>query len=172
MHAEQRNRTRTLLQEKGFECALFANRESVGWLTGFVPPVNTGPNPFAGAPPLVWYEAGKFTLIVLDGWGEAAADFGKEPDGALVTYPTYTIHAPIQGPKNLLEVLKPIFKSGRSAASIGVELTDVNASTFIAPRVFPLKKKLYSKKLPKMATSPASMAGSDPCARSRLPKNW
>ena len=132
MHAEQRNRTRALLQEKGFECALFANRESVGWLTGFVPPVNTGPNPFAGAPPLVWYEAGKFTLIVLDGWGEAAADFGKEPDGALVTYPTYTIHAPIQGPKNLLDALKPIFKSGRSAASIGVELTDVNASTFIA----------------------------------------
>ncbi|MFN8442520.1 MAG: Xaa-Pro peptidase family protein [Caldilineaceae bacterium] len=132
MHNEQRQRARTLLQEKGIECALFASRESVGWLTGFVAPVNTGPNFFAGAPPLVWYEAGKFTLIVLDGWGAAAADFGKEADGEVVTYPTYTIQAPIQGTKNLQAALKPIFKSGRNATAIGVELTHVNAVSFIA----------------------------------------
>jgi len=58
MHQEQRERTHELLESKGIEQALFANPHTVKWLTGFAPPVQTGPHPFAGGPPLVWYESG------------------------------------------------------------------------------------------------------------------
>ncbi len=132
MHAEQRRLTHALLREKGIDCALFANRENVGWLTGFVPSLLTGPNIFAGAPPLVWYEDGRFTLIVIDGLGEAAAAFAKEPDGEVLTYLGYTIQQPIDGLAQLMKVLTPRLGAGRNATRIGVELVDVNAATFVA----------------------------------------
>ena len=58
MHQEQRQRAQAHLKAKGIERALFANPSTVKWLTGFAPPVQVGPNFFAGGPPLVWYEAG------------------------------------------------------------------------------------------------------------------
>jgi Xaa-Pro aminopeptidase len=78
--------------------------------------VLTGPNPFAGGPPLVWYAGGEWTLIVLDGYAEAAAASGCR----VVTYLGYTIAAPIDGHGHLLAALR-----GLAAASgmgrIGVE---------------------------------------------------
>jgi hypothetical protein len=35
---------------------LFSNPFSVAWLTGFAPPTQVGPSPFAGGLPLVWRE--------------------------------------------------------------------------------------------------------------------
>lgn len=58
MHQEQRQRTQDLLKAKGIDQALFANFNSLKWLTGFSPTLQTGSNFFAGRPPLVWYEGG------------------------------------------------------------------------------------------------------------------
>lgn len=115
MHEEQRRRAHDLLRARGIERALFASPASVTWLTGFAPPLQTGPNPFAGGPPLAWYAGGEWTLIVLDGHAEAAAASGC----AVVSYLGYTIEAPIAGPEHLLAALRA--QIGDIAGRVGVE---------------------------------------------------
>jgi Xaa-Pro aminopeptidase len=125
MHHIQRQRTRELLREKQIDCALFAHPYSITWLTGFAAPMQTGPNFFAGAAPLVWYADGRFTLIVVDAFADAAAPFGREDDGALVTYLGYTIEQPIDGLGHLLKALQPLWSNVKG--NVGVELADVTA---------------------------------------------
>ncbi|MEZ4709750.1 MAG: Xaa-Pro peptidase family protein [Caldilineaceae bacterium] len=120
MHTEQRQRTHTRLQSAGLSHALFANEQSVRWLTGFAPPVQLGANLFAGGPALVWYEDGHFTLIVLDGLADHAAGFDQQPDCTLVTYPGYTIQQPIASADRLCEALQQVLPNG-GVKQIGVE---------------------------------------------------
>ena len=112
MHAEQRARAHDRLRSRGIDRALFANPATVTWLTGFAPPIQTGPSPFAGGPPLVWYEGGQFTLIAMDGFaGEAVA---------VITYPGYTFTAPIASADHLVAIVRDrIGKSG--AGQLGIE---------------------------------------------------
>lgn len=124
MHAEQRERAHRLLTARGVECALFASRASVLWLTGFAPPVNLGPIPFAGGPPLVWYAGGTFTLIVLDAHAVAAAATGLP----LVTYPGYTIEAPIAATEGLAEALRAATAADAARGAVGAELADLPAA--------------------------------------------
>jgi Xaa-Pro aminopeptidase len=126
MHREQRARAHQRLQSVGIAHALFANVSSVRWLTGFAPPVQLGPNIFAGGPPLVWYEEGQFTLIVVDGQAGSAGDFAQEPDCELVTYLGYTIERPIHGGDRLAEALRAVLPSG-PVSVVGVEANDVTA---------------------------------------------
>ena len=132
MHEIQRAQTRELLKAHGFDCALFAQPNSVTWLTGFAMPVQTGPNFFAGAGALVWYAGGRFTLVVLDAWAEAAAPFAKEPDGALAAYLGYTIAQPTDGLHYLLKALQPLWREARG--SIGIERADLTAAVYDALR--------------------------------------
>jgi len=120
-HTEQRQRTHALLQEKGIARALFTNINSVKWLTGFAPPVQLGPNFFLGGPPLVWYEDGHFTLVLLDGHAGAAANLAGAADCTLLTYPGYTIQQPIAGGARLREVVEPLLRKSGGAGAIGVE---------------------------------------------------
>lgn len=116
MHEEQRQRAHDLLRRRGIDRALFASPASVTWLTGFAAPVQTGPNPFAGGPPLAWYAGGEWTLIVMDGQAQAASASGCR----VVGYLGYTIEAPIDGPGRLIEALRQAVGSG-GAGPIGVE---------------------------------------------------
>jgi Xaa-Pro dipeptidase len=126
MHQEQRQRTHELLKSKGIERAIFANFSSVKWLTGFTPTLQTGPNPFAGGPPLVWYEEGHYTLFIIDSFAGDAAAFDQEPDGTVVSYQGYTIQQPITGPENLARALQEVIaQSKRTGGQIGVEEADV-----------------------------------------------
>jgi Xaa-Pro dipeptidase len=124
MHAEQRERAQAMLTERGLERALFAGRASLLWLTGFAPPVNLGPNPFAGGPPLLWYAGGAWTLIVLDGHAEAAAASGLPVEG----YLGYTIDAPIAAAANLAAALRAATAGDSAGGPIGVELNDLPAA--------------------------------------------
>ena len=120
MHEEQRQRAHDLLRERKIDRALFTSPASVTWLTGFAPPVQTGPNPFAGGPPLVWYAGGEWTLIVLDGHAEPAAASGCP----VVSYLGYSIAAPIDGHSHLLAALRQVV-GGTGAQQIGVEQHDL-----------------------------------------------
>lgn len=113
MHEQQRQRAGELLHEKGIDAALFASPASVTWLTGFAPPIQTGPHPFAAAPPLVWWDGERFTLIVVDGLAGAAASFAAEPDGDVLAYRGYTIEAPIDSATHLNAALRNLW-AGRS----------------------------------------------------------
>ncbi len=123
MHQEQRRRTHELLQKQGIQRALFAKPESVKWLTGFAAPVQTGIHPFAGGLPLVWYEDGHYTLVVVDGYAGLAAPFAQEPDGSVITYPGYTIQQPIAGGANLTAKLREL--TGNSSTTVGIEAEQV-----------------------------------------------
>jgi Xaa-Pro dipeptidase len=128
MHAEQRQQTADLLGKNGLERALFASPDSVKWLTGFAPAVQLGPNFFAGGPPLVWYEDGTFTLIVVDAYQDTARAFGEQPDGQVVTYLGYTIEQPLAGAEHLAAVLRQTLSpSGKNVGQVGVEELAVTA---------------------------------------------
>ena len=128
MHQEQRQRTRALLEAKHIKRALFANFNCVKWLTGFAAPVQTGPNLFLGGPPLLWYEDGHYTLIVLDGLAGEAAGFAKDADCDLATYPGYTIQQPIASAERLGEVLRKTLSKGVANGKVGLESNDLTVS--------------------------------------------
>lgn len=121
MHEEQRQRTRERLERSGMTRALFAELNSIKWLTGFNPPLQLGPNFFSGGPPLLWYADGHFTLIVLDGHAGSVADFGDQDGCELRTYEGYTIQKPITGSQNLATVLHDVIDARTGAGPIGVE---------------------------------------------------
>lgn len=124
MHEEQRQRASALLHARQIDAALFASPASVTWLTGFTPPIQTGPHPFAGAPPLVWWDGARFTLIVVDALAAAAAPFATTPDGRVLTYLGYTVDAPIDGARHLRTLLQSLWQEANGAGRIrrvGVE---------------------------------------------------
>ncbi|MEZ4835612.1 MAG: Xaa-Pro peptidase family protein [Caldilineaceae bacterium] len=127
MHAEQRQRTQDRLAQAGLTRALFSDIHSIKWLTGFNPPIQLGPNFFVGGPPLLWYDDGRFTLIVLDGHAGSVADFGKQADCALVTYEGYTIQKPITGGPNLSAALRDVLGSSAGSGPVGVETLSLTA---------------------------------------------
>lgn len=126
MHQEQRQRTRLLLDTKGIKRALFTNINSVKWLTGFAPSVQLGPNFFLGAPPLVWYEDGHYTLVLVDGQAGAAAHLGAAADCTVVTYLGYTIQQPIAGGERLRETLEPLLRRSQAQGAVGVEMGETS----------------------------------------------
>lgn len=114
MHTEQRQRAHDLLKAQGIERALFASPASVTWLTGYAAPVQLGANPFAGGPALVYYTAGEWSMLVLDG----AASDAKKSGLAVHTYAGYSIEAPITSHANLAQAFKTLLGdlAGRSIA--------------------------------------------------------
>ncbi|MEZ4867458.1 MAG: Xaa-Pro peptidase family protein [Caldilineaceae bacterium] len=124
MHQEQRQRTHDLLKAKQIRRALFTNINSVKWLTGFAPAVQLGANFFLGGPPLVWYEDGHYTLVVLDGLAGAAAHLRNATDCDVITYPGYTIAQPIAGGDRLADVVGPLFAESQARGVVGIEVQD------------------------------------------------
>ncbi len=119
MHTEQRAKTLAVLQNRGIERALFTHPASITWLTGFAAPLQTGPSPFSGGPPLVWVEEGQFTLIIQE---EAKSLFRAEtdPDLVLRTYPGYTLEHGFPGVDNLYRVFDTI-AAATGSGTIGIE---------------------------------------------------
>jgi Xaa-Pro aminopeptidase len=124
MHREQRERAHLLFKSKGIARALLASPASVKWLTGFAPPVEIGAHLFAGGPPMIWYEDGRFTLLVVDDWAADAAEFGEQPDGGVETHLGYTLDRPLSGADHLGQVLRRVMGPvGRGR--LGIEERDV-----------------------------------------------
>lgn len=124
MHKEQRQRAHELLHSRQVRHALFANPYTVTWLTGFAPPLQVGPSPFAGGPPLVWYEDGAFILVVLDASDTAGIDI------PVMRYAGNTVETPILSAENLAGVLGGLLSKAGSSP-IGVELRHTPA--FLLP---------------------------------------
>jgi len=121
MHSEQRQQTRALLESKHIQRAIFSRPESIKWLTGVATPVQVGPNLFEASYPLVWYEDGQFTLIILDAYADLAAPFAREADGKVVTYAGYAVETPIASGAHLREQFLSVAKPERGGGVIGVE---------------------------------------------------
>jgi Xaa-Pro dipeptidase len=120
MHQAQRQRAQKLLQASGIDRALFADVANVTWLTGFDPPTGFGAQLYAGGPSLVWYEAGEFTLIVLDAHAAGAGSFGDEPNCQVATYLGYTFERPPASADHLAAALREV--TGKAGSGkVGVE---------------------------------------------------
>lgn len=122
MHQEQRQRAHEIFKSKGVSRALFADPKSVTWLTGFAPPIQLGPHLFAGGPPLVWYEEGHFTLLVVDAFAAGTAEFDRQPNCATITHQGYTFEQPLAGTGHLIDSFRQrLARSSRAPGKIGLE---------------------------------------------------
>jgi Xaa-Pro dipeptidase len=117
MQTEQRERAHTLLKSRNINRALFANPFTVTWLTGFYTPPHMGPNPFLGAPPLVYYEAGEFTLVITDLF---STDKVSVP---IIRYGGYSYEHAITSTEDVTNVVRDLF--GKSNGQLWAETRHV-----------------------------------------------
>jgi Xaa-Pro aminopeptidase len=118
MHTQNLDRFQALLEEQGLQAALLSNPATLTWLTGYAPPIQTGPSPFEGGPALGWWRDGQITLVLSDAEAGGAAE-----TGALVRdYLSYTIDEPLQGSARQAEALRALLQPAAGARPrIGVE---------------------------------------------------
>lgn len=86
-------RLQETLSEKGCPAAILTNPATLTWLTGYAPPIQTGPSPFEGGAAIgVWWE-GQLTLLLSDMEAPAAQALGVQTR----EYVSYTIEEPVLG---------------------------------------------------------------------------
>ncbi len=125
MHAQSLDRLNGILRGRGLDAALLSNPFTLTWLTGYAPPIQTGPSPFEGSPALAWWQAGEVTLLVSDAEEAAARVTGAD----VRTYTAYTIDRPLAGPDSQAAALRELLsQSGRGNGEVGVELDFLPAS--------------------------------------------
>jgi Xaa-Pro aminopeptidase len=107
------------------QAALLSNPATITWLTGYAPPIQTGPNPFEGGPALGWWQAGELVLILSDAEAGAAAALGAKA----YDYLSYSIDEPMLGAKRQAAVLRKALESaGPLKGAVGVELNFLSAN--------------------------------------------
>ena len=118
------SRFQEFLQKRGVEAALLSSPATLTWLSGYAPPIQTGPSPFEGGPALGWWQPGELTLILSDAEAPAAAACGVRTSD----YLSYTIEAPIAGVERQAEALAiTLSSSGGLRRKVGVEYHFLNA---------------------------------------------
>jgi Xaa-Pro aminopeptidase len=135
MNREALTRVDDSLRGLGLDAALFSSPWTITWLTGYAPPIQTGPSPFDGGPAIGWHtakaRAGDLTLIVADGEAGAARDTGAE----VIEYAGYTTDAPLDVVERqgavVRQLLRPFEGDGRGAR-VGVEMRFLTAPLLAA----------------------------------------
>lgn len=126
MHPQNLERFSDLLRSRGLTAALLADPATITWLTGYAPPIETGPSPFEGSAVLAWWHAGELHLIVSD--METAGAEAAGP-AAVHSYSSYTIEAPLAGAANQAQALRAVLKDhAPRSGTVGVEWQCLTAS--------------------------------------------
>jgi Xaa-Pro aminopeptidase len=113
------------LQSHNLRAALLSNPATITWLTGYAPPIQTGPNPFEGGPALGWWQGSELVLILSDAEASAAAAVGAKA----YDYLSYSIDEPMSGAKHQAAVLRKVLGSaGPLKGEVGVELNFLPAN--------------------------------------------
>lgn len=125
MNVFSQERLDYFLRQHSLAGLLMSDPHSLTWLTGYAPPIQTGPSPFEGGPALAWLAEGQVTLVLSDAEAGAA-----RASGAIVQeYPSYTIEAPIAGLFNQAEALAKVLSAYKSLkGTIGVEMNQFPAT--------------------------------------------
>ena len=130
MNQTNLDRIKDLFRERGISAALLSSPWTIAWLTGYAPPIQTGPSPFDGGPALAWWDGATLSLICSD--GEAGAIRSACGDRAAVhDYAGYTLDKPLDVVERQTGVLQDVLGSwdGRGA-SAAVELRFLPATLF------------------------------------------
>lgn len=118
MNQQALDRLGVFLKKKNLAAALLTNPWNVAWLSGYAPPIQTGPSPFEGGPALAWWLDGRLTLVLSDAEAGAARAQGAEARD----YLSYTIEGPAAGFENQAQALQNLLKeSGGLQGAVGVE---------------------------------------------------
>ena len=130
MNQQNLERFRDYLQANGMIAALLSSPFTLTWLTGYAPPIQTGPSPFEGGPALGWWREGELTLIVSNIEAGAAAATGAQ----VSDYVGYTIEEPLPRFERQAAALREVLggHAGLTGA-VGVELNYLPAA--LAPVV-------------------------------------
>jgi Xaa-Pro dipeptidase len=125
MNKTSSERVMALCMMEQLSALLLSNPNSLTWLTGYAPPIETGQSPFEGGPALAWYLGGELTLLVSD--MEAGAARLQAED--VSDYVSYTIEAPLAGFSNQAAALAGILgKVKNLTGKVGVEFDYLPAS--------------------------------------------
>ena len=112
-------------KDKKLAAVVLSNPATIAWLTGYAPPIQTGPNPFEGGPALGWWHDGKLTLVLSDMESGAARAQGVEAHD----YVAYSIDDPIAGFSNQALALKELLNATSGLkGTVGVELNFLPAA--------------------------------------------
>jgi Xaa-Pro dipeptidase len=124
MNNTSQERLEDFRKQHALVALLLSNPHSLTWLTGYAPPIQTGPSPFEGGPALAWVIGGQVTLVLSDSEAGAAKACGA----AVQEYTSYTIEAPIAGLPNQAEALVKVLAAfGSLKGAIGVEMNQLPA---------------------------------------------
>lgn len=125
MNSEALTRLGDFFKDKKFSGALLTNPSTITWLTGYAPPIQTGPNPFEGGPALGWWHDGKLTLTMSDIESGSARAQGID----VRDYVAYSIDDPIAGFSNQVRMLKELLSESSSLkGALGVEMNFLPAT--------------------------------------------
>jgi Xaa-Pro dipeptidase len=122
MNTYSHERLLNFLKQNSFVALLLSDPHSLTWLTGYAPPIQTGPSPFEGGPALAWVTDEQVTLILSD----AEAGAAKACGATVQEYLSYTIDVPISGMLNQVGALhKALADSGSLKGNVGVEMNQL-----------------------------------------------
>jgi len=106
------------MKEQDLGAILLSNPFNVTWLTGYTPPIQTGPSPFEGGPALLWLRGDRLVLLTSDMESGSARSSGIE----VQDYVAYTIEAPIAGSLNQAAALRALLEPDKAfSGKLGVE---------------------------------------------------
>ncbi len=115
------------LKTEHLSAVLLSNLSNLTWLTGYAPPIETGPSPFEGGPAMTWCCEGDVVLLLSD--MEAGAARAHEVE--VFDYVAYTIEAPLAGYRNQAAGLARLLsKFSGLHGRVGVEMDTLPASLF------------------------------------------
>jgi Xaa-Pro dipeptidase len=118
------SRFQEVLQNQRITAALLSNPATLTWLSGYAPPIQTGPSPFEGGQALGWWQSGELTLVLSDAEAPAASALGARTRD----YLSYTIEAPIAGMEHHAAALEETLRqAGAPRGKIGVEFNFLSA---------------------------------------------
>lgn len=123
------DRVRGFLRGQRLDAALLSSPATITWLTGYAPPIQTGPSPFEAGPALCWISSDAVHLLVSNLESGAAAASGAQVD----EYLGYTIDEPLANVVHLAGTMTTMLRphAGRGAR-VGVELDGLAAPLLTA----------------------------------------
>ncbi len=128
MHTENVTKLAEYLHSQGLQAALLANPFNLTWLTGYAPPIQTGPSPFEGGPALGWFLDGELTLLVSDGEAGPAGASGAQ----VLSYAGYTVDESLACPRRMAEAFGEMLKQFAGLkGKVGVEMAQLPAALFV-----------------------------------------
>ncbi|RCK73436.1 MAG: Methionine aminopeptidase [Anaerolineae bacterium] len=120
-------RLQETLQHKGCPAALLTNPATITWLTGYAPPIQTGPSPFEGGAAIGLLWEGQFTLLLSDMEAPAAQAIGIPTR----EYISYTIDEPVLGFDHQAQAFREFIAPLQNfKGKMAVELNFLSASLY------------------------------------------